>query len=218
MNWPKEKLFILGDKIAKSEGAIFVPCSLPQDFYLFIYLIFYPWFICLGDFLWAPHSFWTVHVCFSLAEEKKRSNLFLSQVFNINIFTVWPHIECPFPPLSDWPANRMCADTWPVVTLLTPLTVNTDRPHAVSPSGRGVLISRVAPNPSWLLSDIRSIRPGKVDTRNVENVIGQKQPCRKSLSPVPFIFNQSSWLWDGWKHKKCMANSLWASPGLSHSN
>lgn len=150
--------------------------------------------------------------------EKEESSIYLSQVSTLTS-ALFGHISIvPSHSLSDWSANRMCADTWPAVTLLTPPTVNTDRPHAVSPSGQGVLISRVAPNPSWLLSDIRSIRPGKVDTRNVENVIGQKQPCRKSLGLIPFIFNQSSWPWDGWKHKKCMANSLWASPGLSHSN
>lgn len=43
------------------------------------------------------------------------------------------------------------------------------------------LISRVASNLFWLFTHICSMIPGKVDRRNVENVKGQKKPCRKFL-------------------------------------
>lgn len=188
--------------------------------FLFLILIFFFFLSLIYLYAGFPLSSTLIlnHPClFLISKVKGESSICLR--FSTLPSALFGHISVvPSYPLSDWPANRMCADTWPAVTPLTPPTVNTDRPHAVSPSGWGVLISRVAPNPSWLLSDIRSIRPGKVDTRNVENVRGQKQPCRKSLGLIPFIFNQSYQPGDGWKHKKCIASPLWASPGLSHSN
>lgn len=89
----------------------------------------------------------------------------------------WPNV-CWHPTSCD-PVDSLDSKHW-----------QASRRLAIRPWG---LISRVAPNPSWLLPDIRSIRPGKVDMRNVENVRGQKQHCRKSLSHSSLIFNQSSW-------------------------
>lgn len=127
---------------------------------------------------------------FLISRRETKWFIYLSQVFD----TVWPHIDCPFTPLV-WLASRRLTSCDPADP--------SDSKHwqasrrlAIRPVG---LISRVAPNPSWLLADMSSIKPEKVDMRNVENVIGQKQPCRKSLGPSAFIFNPATRPWDGSK-------------------
>lgn len=81
-------------------------------------------------------------LCFWLAVAWRERKTFVfihhfphSPDLNHNLCTPWPCIDFPSHLLSDWPAEGMCADTWPAITPLTSQTVNTDRLHTVSPSG-----------------------------------------------------------------------------------
>lgn len=141
---PMEEYFTLNIKLLHSQKLQTVSWAKLMlsvgRFYTLIYLS--------GEFLLSSMPFSTSPLlirsalCFSLAVAWRERKTFVfihhfphSPDLNHNLCTPWPCIDFPSHLLSDWPAEGMCADTWPAITPLTSQTVNTDRLHTVSPSG-----------------------------------------------------------------------------------
>lgn len=156
--------------------------------------------------------------CFSLEEEEKEKSFISSQIFNVNLCTVGPCIDFPSHLLSDRPADRMCADTWPAVTPLTPWTVNTDRLHAGSPSGPG------AWSVVWLLTHpdfSQTLDPLSLGrwTWGMWKMSEVKSSTAGSPSPTPplFLTRVPGLRWNGWDYKMMHGSPSLCFPGLSHS-